>query len=165
MYMITCIMHITHMMHNTRHKILLLVLMLNVMPSLSLQCIPKLCMRPPHNAFNVQKYISNNRVSPFVLFTILNSCCQSIMIYHNIINKYHGNTTLNNFYMYDTYECVLLEPIIKNQTNTLTKVSAYEDFIIFFISCRAEFGKKNKHFLHILNNYISAFLESVFNLE
>lgn len=156
-------------MHSRASVLLLILFCLKILPTLSLQHIPKLCIRPPHNAFNVQKYISNNRISPFILYTVINSCCQSIMIYHNIINKYHGNTTLQNllqnFYMYDTYECVLLEPTAKNQSNRLTKISAYEDFIIFFISCRTELSKKNKHFLCILNNYINTFLESLFNLE
>lgn len=100
--------------------------------------------------YNVKKYISNNKLSPFILFTIINNSCKCIMLYHNIHNKSHGNTTLNNFYMCDNHECILL---FNNTDNILTKIEKNKDYLIFFNSCKKELSYNNMYFIRIFNKY------------
>lgn len=113
----------------------------------------------PKHTYNVQKYISNNKISPFILFTVINNCCKCIMIYHNIINKFHGNTTLNNFYMYDNHECILLYNITNN---TINKSTRYKDYSIFFDSCMKELVHHNIYFMHVFNKYRFSIIEALF---
>jgi hypothetical protein len=117
----------------------------------------------PKNTYNVQKYISNNKISPFILFTVINNCCKCIMLYHNIYNKFHGNTTVHNFYMYDNNECILLyNNNTSNEDYSLNKSRRYKDYSIFFDSCIKELVHYNVYFMHIFNKYKISIIEALF---
>lgn len=117
---------------------------------------------PPKNTYSIKKYISNNKVSPFILFTVVNNCCKCIMIYHNIVNEYHGNTTIDNFYMYDNYECILLNTKKDNINYTLNRSQKYKDYSIFFDSFVKDLCIKNLYFLSMYNRYRISIFESIF---
>jgi len=125
--------------------------------------ISNLCTKQPKHTYSVQKYISNNKISPFILFTLINNCCKCIMIYHNIMNQYHGNTSLHNFYMYENHECVLLETTSEDPHKTLTKSRKYRDYDIFFSTCLKELMYKNNHFIKMFNNYRTCIISYLFS--
>lgn len=139
------------------HKIAFLVMTLHN----TFLASPHIASRQPENTYSVQKYISNNRISPYILFTVTNNCCRCIMIYHNILNSYHGDTDISKFYMYENYECVLIdqcEPIRGN----LTHSRKYKDYSIFFNSLNKQILYKNKHFLKKFELYQKSIIESIF---
>ncbi|NDC56320.1 MAG: hypothetical protein EBZ69_05875 [Alphaproteobacteria bacterium] len=85
------------------------------------------------------------------------------MIYHNFYDKFHGNTKLENFYMYENCECILLDNTINNNTNyTLNKLKRYKDYSIFFKSCNKELTNYNLYFFRIFNKYKLTTLKSLF---
>lgn len=114
--------------------------------------------RRPNPTNNVETYIKTNTLTPFILFTIINECCKCIMMYHNLQNSYHGNTTLANFYMYDNYRCVLQSDDI---SHPLTISRKHDDYDIFFKSCNETIMDKNKHFTKFLRLYMSSISKHV----
>ena len=111
-----------------------------------------------YSTYNVQKFIYGNKVSPFVLFTIVNNCCKCIMLYHDSNKKYHGNTTLSNFCMNENYECLLLDTGKDNSKQKLNQQKQLYDYSIFFNSCVKELYHKNNYFIGMLNRHkISVF--------
>jgi hypothetical protein len=148
------------------NKLLILpviILLLYFNYSIQYQVNNKIYQVQPKNTYNVQKYISNNKLSPYILYTVINNCCECIMIYHNIYDKFHGNTNLQNFYMYENCECILLYNINNNNTNsTLNKTKSFKDYSIFFKSCKKELTKYNIHFFRIFNKYKLTIIESLF---
>jgi hypothetical protein len=146
-------------------KILIILLMfLNY--SIPYQANNKIFQIQPKNTYNVQKYISNNKLSPYILYTVINNCCKCIMIYHNFYDKFHGNTKLENFYMYENCECILLDNNIDNNTNyTLNKSKRYKDYSIFFKSCNKELTNYNLYFFRIFNKYKLTTIKSLFNYK
>lgn len=122
--------------------------------------VPNLSLKQPKDTYSVQKYISNNSISPVILYIIIQNCCRCIMVYHNIMNRYHSNATLHNFYMYDNYECVLTYDVMQNKE--LNRASRYKDYAIFFDSCKKEVSQKNKHFMHFYELYKKSLLKSLF---
>ena len=138
--------------------------------SYSIQYQPnkKIFQIQPKNTYNVQKYISNNKLSPYILYTVINNCCRCIMIYHNFYDKFHGNTKLEKFYMYENYECILLDNNVNNNTNTnytLNKYKRYKDYFIFFCSCNKELTNYNLYFFRIFNKYKITTINSLFNCK
>ncbi len=145
--------------------------------SISYQINNKIYQVKPKNTYNVQKYISNNKLSPYILYTVINNCCECIMIYHNMYDKSHGNTQLQNFYMYENCECILLDntninTILENNTNfslvnntNLNKTKRFKDYSIFFKSCKNELINYNTHFFRIFNKYKITIVKSLFNLK
>jgi hypothetical protein len=109
----------------------------------------------PNNRYNVQKFISSHKIEPFVLFTILNNCCKCIMQYHKTYKRFHGNTTLSNFYMYDNYNCVLL-----NNANKI-KGKQYLDYCMLFDSYSKELCHHNLYFVGMLNRHRISVFESL----
>jgi hypothetical protein len=140
--------------------VIILLLFFNY--SIPYQVNNKIYQIQPKNTYNVQKYISNNKLSPYILFTVINNCCECIMIYHNIYDKFHGNTKLQNFYMYENCECILLY----NNTNTsLNRIKRFKDYSIFFKSCKKELTNYNKYYFRIFNKYKLTICESLFILK
>ncbi len=134
--------------------------------SIPYQANNKIFQIQPKNTYNVQKYISNNKLSPYILYTVINNCCKCIMIYHNFYDKFHGNTKLENFYMYENCECILLDNNIDNNTNyTLNKSKRYKDYSIFFKSCNKELTNYNLYFFRIFNKYKLTTIKSLFNYK
>lgn len=146
------------------NKILILIIRLLLLfnYSISYQVNNKIYQVQPKNTYNVQKYISNNKLSPYILFTVINNCCECIMIYHNIYDKFHGNTNLQNFYMYENCECILL---YNNTNSTLNKTKRFKDYSIFFKSCKIELSSYNKYFFRIFNKYKLTIIKSIFILK
>jgi hypothetical protein len=148
------------------NKLLILpviILLLYFNYSIPYQVNNKIYQVQPKNTYNVQKYISNNKLSPYILYTVINNCCECIMIYHNFYDKFHGNTNLQNFYMYENCECILL---YNNNTNsTLNKTKRFKDYSIFFKSCKKELTNYNKHFFRIFNKYRLTIIKSIFILK
>lgn len=144
-----------------RKIILILLMFLNY--SMPYQVNNKIFQIQPKNTYNVQKYISNNKLSPYILYTVINNCCKCIMIYHNFYDKFHGNTKLENFYMYENCECILLDNNVNNNTNyTLNKSKRYKDYSIFFKSCNKELTNYNLYFFRIFNKYKLTTIKSLF---
>ncbi len=137
--------------------------------SIPYQANNKIFQIQPKNTYNVQKYISNNKLSPYILYTVINNCCKCIMIYHNFYDKFHGNTKLENFYMYENCECILLDNNIDNVNNntnyTLNKSKRYKDYSIFFKSCNKELTNYNLYFFRIFNKYKLTTIKSLFFLK
>jgi hypothetical protein len=139
--------------------------------SISYSINNKIYQIKPKNTYNVQKYISNNKLSPYILYTVINNCCECIMIYHNMYDKSHGNTQLQNFYMYENCECILLDNTntnlnLTNNTNvTLKKTKRFKDYSIFFKSCKNELINYNTHFFRIFNKYKITIVKSLFDLK
>ena len=142
------------------NKLLILpVILLLFNYSLPYQINNKIYQVQPKNTYNVQKYISNNKLSPYILYTVINNCCECIMIYHNFYDKFHGNTNLQNFYMYENCECVLL---YNNTNSTLNKTKRFKDYSIFFKSCKKELTNYNKYFFRLFNKYKLTIIKSLF---
>jgi hypothetical protein len=164
------------------NKLLILpaiILLLYFNYSIPYQVNNKIYQIQPKNTYNVQKYISNNKLSPYILYTVINNCCECIMIYHNFYDKFHGNTNLQNFYMYENCECVLLynntNSILENNINntnitnntnyTLNKTKRFKDYSIFFKSCKKELTNYNKYFFRIFNKYRLTIIKSLFIIK
>lgn len=144
--------------------VIILLMFLNY--SIPYQANNKIFQIQPKNTYNVQKYISNNKLSPYILYTVINNCCKCIMIYHNFYDKFHGNTKLENFYMYENCECILLDNNVNNNTNyTLNKSKRYKDYSIFFKSCNKELTNYNLYFFRIFNKYKLTTIKSLFFLK
>ena len=157
--------------------LILLIFFLNY--SISYQVNNKIFQVQPKNTYNVQKYISNNKLSPYILYTVINNCCECIMIYHNVYDKSHGNTKLQNFYMYENCECILVDnnntkyvlkktERFKDNNNTkyvLNKIKRFKDYSIFFKSCKNELMNYNTHFFRLFNKYKLTIIKSLFDLK
>ena len=152
-------------------KILLILLIILFNYSISYQINNKIFQVQPKNTYNVQKYISNNKLSPYILYTVINNCCECIMIYHNVYDKSHGDTKLQNFYMYENCECILVDNnntnyTLKNNTKyILNKIKRFKDYSIFFKSCTNELMNYNTHFFRLFNKYKLTIIKSLFNLK
>ena len=147
---------------------ILIILLIYASYSIQYQANNKIFQIQPKNTYNVQKYISNNKLSPYILYTVINNCCRCIMIYHNFYDKFHGNTKLENFYMYKNFECILLDNNVNNNTNTnytLNKYKRYKDYFIFFSSCNKELTNYNLYFFRIFNKYKITTINSLFNCK
>jgi hypothetical protein len=144
--------------------LILLIILFNY--SISYQINNKIFKVQPKSTYNVQKYISNNKLSPYILYTLINNCCECIMIYHNVYDKSHGNTKLQNFYMYENCECILLDnnntKYVLKKTN---KIKRFKDYSIFFKSCKNELMNYNTHFFRLFNKYKLTIIKSLFDLK
>jgi hypothetical protein len=138
------------------------ILLLYFNYSIPYQVNNKIYQVQPKNTYNVQKYISNNKLSPYILYTVINNCCECIMIYHNFYDKFHGNTNLQNFYMYESCECILLYNNYNITNSTLGKTKRFKDYSIFFKSCKKELTNYNKHYFRIFNKYKLTIIKSLF---
>ena len=142
--------------------VIILLLFFNY--SIQYQVNNKIYQAQPKNTYNVQKYISTNKLSPYILYTVINNCCECIMIYHNVYDKFHGDTNLHHFYMYENCECVLLYNN-SNTNSTLNKTKRFKDYSIFFKSCKKELTNYNKYFFRIFNKYKLTIIKSLFIIK
>jgi hypothetical protein len=117
----------------------------------------------------VQTYISNNPLTTFTLYNILDTCTKSITIYHNKYNAFHGNTTVQNFRIQNIDLGICLcnptkppksQPGLK--LYHLTNHTKFMDYEILFISFDDTLKNKNKHFSKILGLYRTSFYKSIF---
>lgn len=113
-----------------------------------------------HVCHNVAQYLQRNKLTSFCLYTIINSCLHQIMIYHNTISIYHGNTTLDNFIMDEMYVCKLTTPKISSKTPLVRR--KYHDYNMFFESCHITIDAKNKHFDKYLHLYEKQFRKDIY---
>jgi hypothetical protein len=109
----------------------------------------------------VQSYIKNNFLGSYILMTLLNECCRYIMLYHNLLNCYHGNTTIQNFMLYEDNKCLIPIELIGNDNNTLTSKTKYDDYLMLFETFYHELNYKNKHFNEIFLHYNNTFLKNL----
>lgn len=105
---------------------------------------------------SVDNFIRSNMLSPFTLFTIANECTKCIAVYHNMYQRTHGNTTLNNFVRMTDNRCTLLEDKENNSKN-----NKYSDYDIFFISFEDAIKDKNKNFTKLLQMYKHTLYNSI----
>lgn len=100
------------------------------------------------NTITVKNYIRNNLLNSFILLTLLNECCRYILLYHNILNCYHGDTNVDKFILNINNNCIRIPyHFVGNDTNVLTHDTKINDFKIFFNSFYDELSYKNKHFI------------------
>jgi len=109
---------------------------------------------------NVHSYICNNGLTTFTLYNILDTCTRNILLYHNINNASHGNTTIKNFLIQnsDMQICLCHSDI----QHVLTNTSKYIDYEMFFGSFEKALNNKNKHFSKVLGLYKISFYKSIF---
>jgi hypothetical protein len=105
----------------------------------------------------VDTYIRDNSLTPFVLYTVLKSCCRCILLYHSINNSYHGNTTLANFQI-DQY---LQSSLKHTDKKKLTKEGKYADYTIFFNDYYDTMMHQNQHFEKMFKMYNASFMTKI----
>ena len=108
---------------------------------------------------NVETYISENHCSPFILFTILNQCCNNLALYHGLLNCYHSNTTISNFDIYHNHICKLSD--IETDDKILTLRTKINDYDMLFDSYINKISEKNKHFMNIALMFKASFMEKM----
>jgi hypothetical protein len=105
---------------------------------------------------DVWTFLTTNRCSIIVLFTILHQCCNSIALYHGLLNCYHSNTTLSNFDIYENHICSIID--IHSDNNTLTLDTKVQDYDMLFDSFENAISKRNGHFANISEMYRNSFM-------
>lgn len=130
----------------------------NNMPLISYPSQESVIIQQPIPDHNVQDYVKNNVLAAFVLYTILNDCYVNIMIYHNLLDCYHSNTSIDNFDIYKS-RCVLSD--IQEDNFTLTEQKKYEDYDIFFQSCTDALSERNEHYLKMFELQHDTFLKKL----
>ena len=108
---------------------------------------------------NVQTYILRNYCSAFLLFTILNQCCNNIALYHGLLNCYHSNTSIANFNMFENNICRLSD--IQSDDKKLTKQSRDDDYDMLFDTFMESISYKNKHFEKYTIMYRKSFMSKM----
>jgi hypothetical protein len=108
---------------------------------------------------NVETYLNENYCSPFILYTIINQCCNNLALYHGLLNCYHANTTIANFDMYDNHLCRLSD--IGTDDKTLTLCKKIQDYDMLFDSYLEIVSQKNKHFIHLAMMFRKSFMNKM----
>ena len=151
---------------------MIISIFMNILPSIKnnhisnykntypMQNINKLIPYEINNNNTVENFILDNELSPYIFYLILNNCCRCIMNFHNIYNFYHSNTTINNFYINDNYDCSLVYNI-KNK-NELTKNNNYLDYELFFTNLYTKLLFKNKALINIFKLYNNTLIMNIF---
>jgi len=112
---------------------------------------------------NVLDYLEQNKLDEYELFTILNECCKSIMMYHVLLNCYHSNTTIGNFDLYDDNTCNL--STVGEDNQVLTKRYNVIDYVMFFDSFIDTLYLKNVHFIVFAKKFQQSFMKTLFNTK
>lgn len=131
----------------------------NAMPLISYPSQESMIIQQPLPDHNVNTYIKNNVLEPYVLFTILNDCYINIMLYHNLLDCYHSNTSIENFDIYKNNRCVLSD--IQDDNLVLTEQKKYDDYDIFFKSCSYALSDKNEHYIKMFESQHQTFLKRI----
>ena len=118
--------------------------------------LPTYILKYPLSLTTVETYVSENYCSPFILYTIINQCCNNIALYHGLLNCYHSNTTVSNFEIYNNYVCRLSD--IETDVKTLTLSTKIEDYDMLFDSYMHTISSKNKHFIPIASMFRKSFM-------
>jgi len=108
---------------------------------------------------NVERYVSENYCSSFVLYTIINQCCNNLALYHGLLNCYHSNSTISNFDLYDNHICRLSD--IGTDDKTLTLQNKIKDYDMLFESYIDVISIKNKHFTPIALLFRKTFMQKI----
>lgn len=108
---------------------------------------------------NVKTYVSENYCSPFILYTIINQCCNNLALYHGLLNCYHSNTTVANFDINDMHLCKLSD--IGTDDKLLTLNTKKKDYDILFDSYIDALSIKNSHFLTIAFMFRKTFMSKL----
>lgn len=110
---------------------------------------------------NVYSYLENNKLDEYELFTILNECCKSIMLYHTLLNCYHSNTTVQNFDIFDDNTCQI--STVETDDKILSKRYNVIDYVTFFDSFVLSLHFKNTHFIMFARKFQHYFMKKMFN--
>jgi hypothetical protein len=119
--------------------------------------ISKLPLRHEHKN-TIQSFLKDSELSPFILYTVMNECCRAILMYHTLYNHYHGNTTLNNFYMNKNLQCYLKE---NTEKNLLTSNNKYHDYNMFFDEYQLSFIDTYPGFNKMFEMYRKTFMTNI----
>lgn len=121
--------------------------------------VPSYILQYPLPLTDVETYVNENYCSPFILYTIINQCCNNLALYHGLLNCYHSNTTVSNFDIYDNHICKLSD--IQTDDKTLTLRTKIEDYDMLFDSYLDMISNKNKHFTTMANMFRKSFMDKV----
>lgn len=121
--------------------------------------IPTYILKYPLPITNVESYVSETYCSPFILYTIINQCCNNLALYHGLLNCYHSNTTVANFDIYDNHICKLSD--IGTDDKTLTLCEKIKDYDMLFDSYLEIISRKNKHFIHLALMFRKSFMNKM----
>ena len=120
---------------------------------------PTYILKYPLPISNVETYVSENYCSPFILYTVINQCCNNLALYHGLLNCYHSNTTIANFDIYDNHICRLSD--INTDDKILTLRTKIEDYDMLFDSYLDMISQKNKHFTNMALMFRKSFMEKM----
>ena len=120
----------------------------------------KISLRKPEKIHEttVQSFLKDSTLSPYILYTVMNECCKSIILYHTIYNHYHGNTTLDNFYINKNLQCCLME---NKEKVILTNDNKHDDYNMFFDVYQRNFIDKNPGFNKMFEMFRKSFMEKI----
>ena len=118
--------------------------------------IPTYILQYPLPITDVKTYVNDNYCSPFILYTIINQCCNNLALYHGLLNCYHSNTTISNFDIYDNHLCRLSD--IQTDDKILTLRHKIDDYDMLFDSYMDIISNKNKHFITMASMFRKSFM-------
>lgn len=121
--------------------------------------IPTYILKYPLPISDVETYVNENYCSPFILYTIINQCCNNLALYHGLLNCYHSNTTISNFDIYDNHICRLSD--INTDDKILTLRTKIEDYDMLFDSYLDMISQKNKHFTTMALMFRKSFMDKM----
>ena len=107
----------------------------------------------------IETYLKDTYTSPFILYTILNQCCNNIALYHGLLNCYHSNTTISNFDIYENHLCALSD--INTDDKILTLEKKIADYDMLFESYLDMISGKNNHFTKATLMYRKTFMKKI----
>lgn len=108
---------------------------------------------------NVKTYLLEHYCSHFILYTIINQCCNNIALYHGLLNCHHSNASISNFDIYKNHICKLSD--IDTDDKTLTLQSKIDDYDMLFDSYLEVISHKNEHFTNIASMYRETFMQKL----
>lgn len=121
--------------------------------------VPSYILQYPLHITDVKTYINDNYCSPFILYTIINQCCNNLALYHGLLNCYHSNTTISNFDIYDNHLCRLSD--IQTDDKILTLRHKIDDYDMLFDSYMDIISNKNKHFITLASMFRKSFMTKI----
>lgn len=113
------------------------------------------------NQVILDHYVRNKVLTSYKLYTIMNECCRSILLYHNKFDSKHGNTTLQNFRVRDDDLGIVVTLYTKKPIHKETSREKHIDYDTFFDSYYEHIQYKNKHFDKMFGLYKKSFLDSL----
>lgn len=120
---------------------------------------PEYILQYPLPITDVGTYINENYCSSFILYTIINQCCNNLALYHGLLNCYHSNTTIFNFDLHDNHLCTLSD--IQTDDKILTIRHKINDYDMLFDSYIDMISHKNKHFITMASMFRKSFMTKI----